>query len=67
MKVAKMREMSVEELENEASTLSEQLFKLRFQKATGQLDNVTKFRQVRKDLARVRTILTERAKSNDSS
>jgi large subunit ribosomal protein L29 len=67
MKVAKMREMSVEELENEASTLSEQLFKLRFQKATGQLDNVTKFRQVRKDLARVRTIFTERAKSNDSS
>ena len=66
MKAAKMREMSVEELENEVSSLSEQLFKLRFQKATGQLDNVTKFREVRKDLARVRTILTERAKSNDS-
>ena len=66
MKAAKMREMSVEELENEVPSLSEQLFKLRFQKATGQLDNVTKFREVRKDLARVRTILTERAKSNDS-
>jgi len=63
MKVAKIREMSVEELENEISTLSEQFFKLRFQKATGQLDNVMKFRQARKDMARVKTILGERAKN----
>ena len=60
MKASKLREMSVEELEGEVSTLSEQLFKLRFQKATGQLDNVMKFRQVRRDLARIKTVLTEK-------
>ncbi len=40
--------------------MSQQLFKLRFQKATGQLENKSKMRQVRKDLARVKTILTEK-------
>ena len=60
MKASKLREMSVEELEGEVSTLSEQLFKLRFQRATGQLDNVMKFRQVRRDLARIKTVLTEK-------
>ncbi len=60
MKASKLREMSVEELEGEVSTLSEQLFKLRFQKATGQQDNVMKFRQVRRDLARIKTVLTEK-------
>jgi len=60
MKASKFREMSVEELDNESVALSEQLFKLRFQKATGQLDNVSKFRGVRKDLARVKTVLVEK-------
>jgi large subunit ribosomal protein L29 len=60
MKVSAIREMSIEELENEVQALSEQLFRLRFQKATGQLENALKIRQVRTDLARVKTILTER-------
>ena len=60
MKASKFREMSIEELDNEGDALSEQLFKLRFQKATGQLDNVSKFRGVRKDLARVKTVLAEK-------
>ena len=64
MKALKLREMSVEELQYEVSTLSEQLFKLRFQKATGQLDNVMKFRQVRRDLARIKTVLTEKGVKN---
>ena len=64
MKASKLREMSVEELQDEVSTLSEQLFKLRFQKATGQLDNVMKFRQVRRDLARIKTVLTEKGVKN---
>ena len=63
MEASKLREMSVDELEDEASELSGQLFKLRFQKATGQLDNVMKIRQVRHDLARVKTVLTEKAHS----
>ena len=60
MKALKLREMSTEELEDEARAHSEQLFKLRVQKVTGQLDNVRKIRQVRRDLARVKTILTEK-------
>jgi large subunit ribosomal protein L29 len=60
MKALKLRDMSTEELENEAAAQSEQLFKLRIQKVTGQLDNVMKIRQVRRDLARVKTILTEK-------
>ncbi len=64
MKASKLREMSVTELKDEVFTLSEQLFKLRFQRATGQLDNVMKFRQVRKDLARVKTVLTEKGVRN---
>jgi large subunit ribosomal protein L29 len=60
MKAPKLREMSTEELGNEVNAHSEQLFKLRLQKATGQLENVMKIRQVRRDLARVKTILTEK-------
>ena len=52
--------MSLEDLESEGQALSEQIFRLRFQKATGQLENRTKIRQIRRDLARVKTILTER-------
>ena len=44
----------------EVSALAQQLFKLRFQKATGQLENVIRIRQVRKDLARVKTIMREK-------
>ena len=59
MKISKVREMAPEELRNEARELREQLFRLRFQKATGQLEDAHKIRQIRKDLARVKTVLTE--------
>ncbi len=59
MNASKLREMSLEDLESEGQALSEQIFRLRFQKATGQLENSTKIRQIRRDLARVKTILTE--------
>ena len=62
MKASRFREMSQEELKDEASGFEEQLFKLRLQAATGQLDNVMKIRQVRRDLARARTVLTEKQK-----
>ena len=64
MKASKMREMSVTELSDEAREMSKQLFQLRLQKATGQLDNVNKIREIRKDLARVNTVLTEKEKKN---
>jgi large subunit ribosomal protein L29 len=62
MKASKFRDMSVDQLESEAIDLSNQLFRLRFQQATGQVENVQKMSQVRKDLARVKTILTEKAR-----
>lgn len=64
MKASKLREMSVVELSNEVSEMSKQLFQLRLQKATGQLDNVNKIREIRKDMARAKTVLTEKEKNN---
>ena len=60
MDVDKLRDQSVLELQKEVSALTQQLFKLRFQKATGQLENVVRIREVRKDLARVKTIMREK-------
>ncbi len=62
MKASGFRDQSIEDLEVEAVELSQQLFKLRFQKASGQLENPRKLRQVRKDLARLKTVLTEKRK-----
>ncbi|MBI4444349.1 MAG: 50S ribosomal protein L29 [Acidobacteria bacterium] len=61
--VVKLRDMSTAELEEEARKLSEQLFRLRFQKSTGQLEGPHKIRGVRKELARVKTILTQKARA----
>ncbi|NWF99905.1 MAG: 50S ribosomal protein L29 [Thermoanaerobaculaceae bacterium] len=60
MKARELRDKSIEELRRTQAELKEQLFKLRFQKATGQISNPTKIRLVRKDIARVETILVER-------
>ena len=57
MKAAKVREMSPEELAHKEKELQEQLWKLRFQKSIGQLDNALKIRETRRDIARVKTIL----------
>ncbi len=61
MKASKLRDMTVEQLREEGRSLAEQLFKLRFQQATGQLEKGSKMREVRKDIARVKTLLTEKA------
>ncbi len=60
MKAKELRDKSIEELRNAETDLKEQLFKLRFQKATGQIQNPSKIRMVRRDIARVETILAER-------
>ena len=60
MKAKDIRERSDDELRKTLSDLEEQLFKLRFQKSTGQIDNPIKIREVRKDIARVMTVMTER-------
>ena len=60
MKADKVREMSAEELSAKERELSEQLFKLRFQKSIGQLDNALKIRETRRDIARVKTVLRQK-------
>ena len=60
MKAKELRERSIDELRRTETDLAEQLFKLRFQKATGQIQNPSKIRMVRRDIARVETILIER-------
>ncbi len=59
MKASKLREMSREDLQHEETELRAQLFKLRFQAATGQLESAARMRDVRKDIARIRTVLRE--------
>ncbi len=63
MRPSKFREQSVEELENEEVKLKEQIFRLRFQFAIGQVDNPMRLRHARKDLARVKTILNEKRRA----
>ena len=60
MKISKIREMSSPDLEKEVSELKSELFKLRFSLATNGLDNPMRIKQVKKDIARVKTILRER-------
>ena len=57
--VEKFREMSAGELETQQRELAEQIFRLRFQLATGQTEGLKKLREAKKDLARVKTLLRE--------
>ncbi len=59
-KTEKVREMSPEELRNREKELQEQLFRLRFQKSLGQLENALKIRETRRDIARVKTVLRQK-------
>ncbi len=60
MNAKDIRERSDDELRKALGDLEEQLFKLRFQKSTGQIENPIKIREVRKDIARVMTVMNER-------
>ena len=60
LKAADLRQLSGDELRSKVSELKEELFGLRFQAATGQLEDTARIREVRKDLARVYTVLQER-------
>ncbi len=61
MKASKLHEMTNEELAQELAELQQEQFNLRFQMANRQLANVSRIREVRRDIARVTTILYERA------
>ena len=62
MKTAEIREMSVDELHGREKDLDDQIFRLRIQKSMGQLEAPARVRDLRKDLAKIKTILTEKAK-----
>ena len=60
LKVAELRDLSVEEINQKMTETKEELFNLRFQNATGQLDNYKRLRELKRDVARIKTILRER-------
>lgn len=61
-RVKKLRDVSVEELRNQENQLKEQMFRLRFQWSMGQTETLNKMRQLRKDRARMLTIIREKQK-----
>ncbi len=66
MKASEMRELSVEELQAKLKSLKEELFNLRFQLAINQLDNPMRIKAVKKDIARVQTVLTQMENSDNA-
>ena len=60
MKAAEIRELSVDELHTREKDLDDQIFRLRIQKSMGQLEAPAKVRDLRKDLAKIKTILREK-------
>ena len=59
-KARDMRSQTVDQLTERAETLGKEIFNLRFQRANGQLENTARVRQVRRDIARIKTVLSER-------
>jgi len=66
MNAAEIREMKAEELTDALADAKEELFNLRFQLATNQLDNTSRFKEVKKEIARIRTIMRERAAAEEN-
>lgn len=60
MKASEIRDLSVAELNEKLNELSQELFNLRFQHAVNQLDNPLRMKAVKKDIARVKTIISEK-------
>jgi len=61
-KIADLRGLSPDQLHEELLKLKKEQFNLRFQKASGQLENTARVRQVRRDMARIKTVLGERTR-----
>jgi large subunit ribosomal protein L29 len=67
VKIEKVRELKNAELEQRQGELTEEIFRARIQKETGQLDQMGKIRNLRRDLARVKTVLREREREAQPS
>jgi len=65
-KPSELRDLSNDELRQEESSLRKELFNLRFQKVTGEIENPMRIRQIRKDIARVLTVLVEKSKKKSA-
>lgn len=65
MKPKEIRPMTVEEIEGKIADFQDKLFKQRIQKTLGQAENPHKLKQTRRDIARMKTILAEKKRSND--
>ena len=61
MKVSDVRAMTLDQLDDEVLKLKKEQFNLRFQKATGQLEKTARVRQVRRDIARIKTIAAQKS------
>jgi large subunit ribosomal protein L29 len=64
VKVAEIQELGVEELEQRVSDTRRELFNLRFQNATGQLENTGQLKEVRRNIARLLTVLNQKKQEN---
>jgi large subunit ribosomal protein L29 len=64
-KPAELRNLTLDELKQEESDLRKELFNLRFQKATGEIENPMRIRHVRKNIARVLTVVSEKLKAKN--
>ncbi len=60
MKIGDVRVMTVDQLDDEVAKLKKEQFNLRFQRATGQLENTSRVRQVRRDIARLKTVAQQK-------
>ncbi len=63
MNAAELRAKSPDELRTQLESLKKEAFNLRFQQATGQLENTARMRSVRRDAARIKTVLNEKART----
>ncbi|MGE0629933.1 MAG: 50S ribosomal protein L29 [Hyphomicrobiaceae bacterium] len=61
MKAAELRDKTVDQLDDELAKLKKEQFNLRFQQASGQLENVARVRQVRRDIARIKTVARQKS------
>ena len=66
MKAEDLRAKTVDELNDEIDSLAKEAFNLRFQKASGQLENTARVRAVRRDMARLKTVLNQKAQETVS-
>ncbi len=67
MKPGDLRAMTLDQLDDEVLKLKKEQFNLRFQRATGQLENTARVRQVRRDIARAKTVAAQKRRSETKS